>query len=109
MRKYSWLQTGNAAYLIERLKNRGLSRYLVRVLPVQRRACGHAASKASDACVLKVRDAEDVVGYHSHGVRRGDEEAVLTQDHAAVLERNHRQSFEIKFRSSEHNWPLAIV
>lgn len=43
--------------------------------------------------MLEVGDAEDVVSDHSHRVRRGDEEAVFTQDHVPVLP--SKQSFEI--------------
>lgn len=83
-----FLATNRKCYLTDwAFGNNGLTWYLARVVPVQRCACGHAAGKASDARVLKVRDAEDVVRYHSHGVRRGDEKTLLTQDHVAVLER----------------------
>lgn len=54
-------------------------------LPVYRCTRGHAASEAPHPCLLEIRDAEDVVSDDSDRVARIDEEAVLPEDHAAVL------------------------
>ncbi len=68
--------------------------------------------------MLEVWDAEDVVSDHSHRVRWGDEEAMLTKDHVTVLEghrqtraRSQRCKCEIYFVSNwkkEDTHPIAI-
>lgn len=55
------------------------------VLPVEGPAGGHAPGKAAHPGLLEVRDAEDVGGDDGDGVGGVDEEAVLAQNHVAIL------------------------
>lgn len=61
------------------------------VLPIESPAGGHAPGEAADSGLLEVRDAEDIGSDDGNGVGGVHEEAVLPQNHVAVLARTREK------------------
>lgn len=65
------------------------------VLPIESPAGGHAPGEAADSGLLEVRDAEDIGSDDGHGVGGVHEEAVLPENHVAVLARTREKTAHV--------------